>query len=199
MTASKSVDDYIRKHHTREAELRKLREIILALPFKECIKWGMPTYTIAGKNVISIGSFKNWSCIWFHQGRFLRDHSKVLENAQEGKTKGMRQWRFSAVEDIDAHLVKFYLKESIENQIAGKEIKPAKKASKKIQPPDLLVDYLSKHLDHLKTFQTYTTSQQNEFSTYIITAKRQKTKLDRLEKIKNLLENKKTLNTLWGG
>jgi uncharacterized protein YdeI (YjbR/CyaY-like superfamily) len=199
MEKSKSVDEYIEHNEDRQLELIKLRKILLSLPFQECIKWGMPTYTVGGKNVVGIGSFKEWSCLWFHQGAFLKDKSQVLENAQEGKTKGMRQWRFSSVEDIDADLVRLYLEESIENQLAGKEIKPAKKANKRIQPPELLADYLSKNLDHLKTFQSYTTSQKNEFSNYIIDAKRQKTKLDRLEKIKDLLENKKTLNALWGG
>ena len=197
MASIKTVEEYINLHEERRGELEKLRTLALALPFEECVKWGMPGYMIDGKNVLGIGSFKNWSCLWFHQGSFLADNAGVLENAQEGKTKGMRQWRFSKLEDIDDAVVTAYLKEAIENQKAGKEIKPSKKSASKVEIPIMLKAYLDHNLSHLKTFEKLTLSQQNEFSNYIGEAKREKTKLDRLEKIKDLLEEGKTLNSLW--
>ena len=48
-------------------------------------------------------------------------------NAQEGITKAMRQWRFNSLKEIDGKLIKAYVKEAVENQNAGKEIKPVKK------------------------------------------------------------------------
>ena len=38
---------------------------------------------------------------------------KVLINAQEGTTKSMRQWRFTAKEQIDKELPLSYIKEAI--------------------------------------------------------------------------------------
>ena len=38
-------------------------------------------------------TFKEYFGIWFFQGGTLVDELKVLTNAQEGKTKAMRQWR----------------------------------------------------------------------------------------------------------
>jgi uncharacterized protein YdeI (YjbR/CyaY-like superfamily) len=159
----------------------------------------MPTYTIKGKNVISIGSFKNWSCLWFHNGSFLEDKNGVMHNAQEGKTKGMRQWRFKNSEEINEQLVREYLQEAINNQLQGKEVKPSKTVKEAIPIPVLLKTHLDLTLSHLKTFNEFTVSQQNEFSNYIIDAKRMKTKLDRMEKIKDLLESKRTLNSQWQG
>lgn len=199
MESIKTVEEYILRHPERKDEIEKLRSLALALPFEECMKWSIPNYTIGGKNVVAIASFKHWSCIWFHQGAFLADKSKVLQNAQEGKTKGMRQWRFTNVDDINEDLVTSYLQEAIENQKAGKEIKANRKKAEKVEIPFILNEYLNRHLGHLKTFEGFTISQQNDFSNYIINAKREKTKLNRMEKIKDLLEEGKTLNSLWQG
>ncbi|GLR15938.1 YdeI/OmpD-associated family protein [Portibacter lacus] len=199
MAAVKSVEEYIQRHTERKNELEKLRSLLLNLPFEESIKWGMPSYGFEGKNLVGIGSFKNWSCLWFHEGALLEDKSKVLENAQEGKTVGMRQWRFANLEEIDEPLVIAYLEETIEHKKSGKSITFKKKNKVPIEIPSLLSSHFDSHPDHLKTFENFTTSQKNEFSNYIIDAKREKTKLDRLEKIKVLLGEGKTLNTLWGG
>ncbi|CAM1354041.1 protein of unknown function [Tenacibaculum insulae] len=60
--------------------------------------------------------------MWFFQGFFLFDDKKVLQNAQEGKTKAMRQWRFYNLKDIDVNLVRH-----IKNSEEGKELKTKKK------------------------------------------------------------------------
>ncbi len=50
----------------------------------------------------------------------------MLINAQEGKTRAMRQWRFGSVDEIDKKLVLEYVQEAIQNQKDGKQIKPEK-------------------------------------------------------------------------
>ena len=102
-------------------ELMLLRDIILSVGgLKEEIKWGSPIYTVDGKNVLAIGGFKNYFTIWFHQGVFLSDPNKVLVNASEGRTRGLRQWRFESAKDIKPALVKKYVKEAIKNSKEGK-------------------------------------------------------------------------------
>lgn len=197
MAAVKSVEEYIERHLDRKAELKLLRTLVCSLPFEESVKWGMPSYAYDGRNLVGIGSFKNWSCLWFHEGSLLLDKAKVLENAQEGKTVGMRQWRFANIDEIDKTLVTAYLNETIENKKAGKTVDYKKKSSKLVELPDLLKAHLKENPEHSKTFQAFTTSQKNDFSNYIIEAKREKTKLDRLEKIKNLLSEGKNLNSMW--
>ena len=100
----------------------------------------MPTYTLGGKNVIGIGACKSYSGIWFFNGVFLKDKQKKLINAQEGVTKALRQWRFSSVDEIEPELIKAYIDEAINNQQAGKTIKPAK--NKPLILPELLADVL---------------------------------------------------------
>jgi hypothetical protein len=43
----------------------------------------------------------------------MKDPQKVLINAQKGTAKSMRQWRFTAREQIDKELILRYIKEAI--------------------------------------------------------------------------------------
>lgn len=72
-------------------ELEILKSIINTTELVETTKWGGPAYTINGKNILGIGSFKNFFTIWFFKGVFLKDEAGVLVNAQEGTTKSLRQ------------------------------------------------------------------------------------------------------------
>jgi uncharacterized protein YdeI (YjbR/CyaY-like superfamily) len=54
--------------------------------------------------VVGIGSFKSYFGLWFHQGALLSDDENVLINAQEGKTKALRQWRHSGFQGLAARI-----------------------------------------------------------------------------------------------
>ncbi|UOB16990.1 YdeI/OmpD-associated family protein [Abyssalbus ytuae] len=179
------VDDYIKAHGQWHNELTLLRNIFLQTEMEENIKWNSPVYSLNGKNIAGLAAFKNYVGIWFFQGVFLKDNKKVLVNAQENKTAALRQWRFQSVNDIDEKLVKSYLKEAIQNQKEGKELKPQKKKPL-IIPTELQQAF--KADKKLKTaFDAFTLSRQREFTDYITEAKRQATKISRLEKIKPMI------------
>lgn len=110
------VDEFIGKHENYSFLLTEIRKIFLSTELTETIKWGMPTYTINNKNVTGIGAFKYHCGIWFFQGALLKDPHKVLLNAQEGKTKAMRQWRFNKDSTIDTELIYLYIQEAIKNE-----------------------------------------------------------------------------------
>ncbi|GAA4274797.1 DUF1801 domain-containing protein [Aquimarina gracilis] len=181
MKYSKSIDEYIENNSEWLEEITTLRNIMCSTEMKETIKWGAPTYTIDGKNVVGLGAFKSYVGIWFHQGVFLKDQKNKLINAQEGKTKGLRQWRFSSLSEIDEDLVLKYVQEAIQNQKEGKEIKPEK--SKTLTIPIELDRVLTSDTDLKKSFDQLTPFKQKEFIEYIATAKREATRLSRLEKI----------------
>lgn len=75
------------------------------------------------ENVFGICKFKNHFGVWFFNGVFLKDPKNVLENAQEGKTKGMRHWKFQSLEAVDEQIVLSYMKEALDNQRKGMEVK----------------------------------------------------------------------------
>jgi uncharacterized protein YdeI (YjbR/CyaY-like superfamily) len=66
----------------------------------ETVKWGVPVYTIEGKNIVGIAGFKAYVGLWFFQGAMLKDKKKKLINAQDGKTKALRQCRLNSVKEI---------------------------------------------------------------------------------------------------
>ncbi len=185
MQKNRSVEEFISKKEEWKEALEILRSIILTTEMKETIKWGAPVYTVNDKNVIGLGAFKAYVGIWFYQGVFLEDKAKKLLNAQEGKTKGLRQWRFNAVEDIDKDLVLHYVKEAIQNQKDGKEIKPVR--SKIIKIPKELVMALDANENLKKSFERLTPFKQREYSEYIATAKREATRVTRIEKISPMI------------
>lgn len=177
---SKTVEEYLSKHPEYHKELTLLRKILNNTELEETVKWGIPSYTIKGKNVVGIGAFKSYVGLWFYNGSFLKDAQKVLINAQEGKTKGMRQLRFESFADIDEKLITQYVLEAIENQKQGKEIKPEKKPA---VIPDELKEALSKDSHLSEAFDELTPGKQKEYGEYIAEAKRAETKMKRLEKI----------------
>lgn len=177
-----SVEEYIETNPKYSNELSLLRTIINSTELEETVKWSMPTYCLNGKNVLGIGAFKNHFCLWFHQGVFLKDEHNLLINAQENKTKAMRQMRFNSIVDINKTIVLAYVKEAIENQHTGKEIKP-KRTSKTIIVPEELKLLLKSNTVLNTSFKTLTPGKQREYCEYIIEAKRETTKLKRLEKI----------------
>ena len=181
MVRSKTVDEYIKNHPKWEKEISFLRTIALKTSFSETTKWCVPTYTIDGKNVAAIGAFKNYVGLWFFNGSFLKDTHKKLINAQEGKTKGLRQWRFESINEMDETLIIEYLYEAIENQKAGKTIKITR--GKPVVIPPELQKTLDDNKDLKLLFDGFTNSKQREFCEYIADAKREATKFKRIEKI----------------
>jgi len=177
----KSVEDYLDGHVEWRPLLERLRNIMNACEVEETVKWGQPCYTHAGKNVAGIGAFKEFVSVWFFQGALLRDEQGVLVNAQEGRTRAMRQWRFQAVEEIDEPLLRAYVDESIENQRQGKEIKAEKK--KPVEVPDELAGALAEDREAGDRFDALTPGKQREYTEYIAEAKRAETRARRLEKI----------------
>lgn len=169
-----------------EKELELLKSILAKTNLTETVKWGAPVYTFNKKNIIGIGGFKSYFGIWFFNGVFLKDEKKLLINVQEGKTKSLRQMRFQSLEEIDEKIILQYCKEAISIEEKGLAIKPEKQTFHS----DLLATELKSNPDLEKAFNLFTKYKQNEFIEYIATAKQEKTKLSRLEKIKlMILEN----------
>ncbi|WP_460219467.1 YdeI/OmpD-associated family protein [Psychroserpens sp. MEBiC05023] len=177
-----SVEEYIEVNPHFAEELTILRNIINTTELVETIKWSMPTYCLNGKNVIGIGAFKKHFCLWFHQGVFLKDEHQLLINAQENKTKAMRQMRFETKIDINEGAVLSYVKEAIKNQRLGRELKPIRK-TKTIEIPTELQKVLSSNPILNTSFTALTPGKQREYCEYISQAKREATKISRIEKI----------------
>jgi uncharacterized protein YdeI (YjbR/CyaY-like superfamily) len=164
-----------------QEEIDKLITIIEKAPLEKTIKWGADVYTFNGKNVISFGGFKNFFSLWFFNGVFLKDKYKVLVNAGEGKTKALRQWRFTHINEIDEKQVLEYILEAIEVEKKGLKIAPKK--FKALPIPDMLLHAFYKNKKLKTAFENISSGKQNEYILYIDEAKQETTKLRRLDKI----------------
>lgn len=167
-----------------ENELEILKSILAKTELVETTKWGGPIYTYNNKNVVGIGGFKSYFGIWFMNGVFLKDEAKVLVNAQEGITKALRQWRFNSKEEINEKLLLVYIKEAIENEKKGVSHKPEKK---EVVICDFFKNELQNDTAFAKAFEAFSPFKQKEFLEYIATAKQEKTKITRMEKIKPMI------------
>jgi uncharacterized protein YdeI (YjbR/CyaY-like superfamily) len=192
MPGAKTVDEYILTARSRQDILMILRDLLRSTELSETIKWGAPCYTINGKNVIGLGVFKEHVAIWFFQGALLKDEAKVLINAQNDKTKALRQWRFLSVDDINAEIIIAYANEAISNEKQNKRVKIIR--NKKLIIPPELEEALNQD-NHLKlSFQEFSPGKQREFANYIAHAKQVKTKQSRLNKIIPMINNNIGLN-----
>jgi len=185
-----SVEEFILKHSSWKSQLETLRAILQETDLEENIKWGAPVYGFGSKNVVGMGAFKSYVGLWFFQGVFLKDQSQVLENAQDGKTKALRQWRFYEKDPIDEKLVKNYILEAIDNQKNGREILPDR-SEKKLNLSNELADALKADKQLKQSFGQLSPGKQREYADHIGSAKQEKTRMSRLEKsIPMILEGK---------
>lgn len=159
-----------------------MQQIITTIPeLEKAHKWGTDVYTYINKNVIAWGGFKNFFSLWFYNGVFLSDPRKVLITASKGKTKALRQWRFTSASEMDTNAIKQYIKESIQKIKDGKEISIEKG---KITAPDPLWENTLKNDSKLATaFKQLTPGKQKDYNEYILDAKQEKTKQSRITKI----------------
>lgn len=192
MDKSEKLEGYYEKEHPFKEGIAYLRELALKTEAVEDFKWSIPVYTLNNKNVFGICKFKNHFGVWFFNGVFLKDPKKVLENAQEGKTKGMRHWKFPSLDEVDGKAVLGYMKEALDNQRKGFEVKAEK--TKKVTIPELLLSELNKDPSLKTAFEKFTPYKQKEFSEYIAEAKQEKTKLRRLGKILPMIKDGIGLN-----
>ena len=176
-----------------ETEVEILKSIISKTALIETNKWGGCIYVHNNKNVIGVGGFKNFFTLWFFNGVFLKDKKKYLVNANEGVTKSLRQWRFTSKEEINETEILSYIQEAIENEIQGKIIKP-EKTEAIITIPTIFQNELDSNRNLKEFFLQFSPYKQKEFVEYIETAKREETKLSRIEKIKPMILSNIGLN-----
>ena len=185
---------YIEKRSQWKEALTELRSMILVNDqLKEEIKWGAPVYTLDGKNVVGLVGVKSYVGLWFYMGVFLSDPDHLLERSSD-KTKGLRKMMFHSIEEFREHKAQIgkYILEAIENQKAGKEIRPNR--SKKLVISPELQAALSDDPDLNTAFDLLTPGKKREYAEHVESAKQTATKLRRIEKMAPLILTGKGLH-----
>jgi uncharacterized protein YdeI (YjbR/CyaY-like superfamily) len=187
------VDGYLRKAKKWQAELEKLRMIILDCQLTEELKWGKPCYTFQKSNIVIIIPLKEYCALMFCKGALLNDANGILikpgENTQAGR------WiKFTAVREIVEMetILKAYIYEAIEVEKAGLKVN-FKKTTEFIIPEEF-----QNKLDEipaLKTaFDALTPGRQRAYILYFSAPKQSKTRESRVGKCMQQILNGKGLN-----
>src|SRR2546423_12776968 len=96
-----------------EAEIAAMRRVLAGLAMKEECKWGKPTYTVDGKNIVIMQGFKAYFALGFFQGALLKDPRNLL--VQLGQVQAGRVMKFTSAKEITAKAatIKAYVREAI--------------------------------------------------------------------------------------
>lgn len=180
-----SVTEFFDREIKWKRELLLLRELCLATELQETLKWGIPVYAINKKNVVALAGFKNHFALWFYNGVFINDPKDLLINANEDKTKGLRQLRFNNIEEIDSEVISDFIRQAIENEKKGIRINISTK--KKAEHPPELLTLFDANPSVASAFSKLTPFKQKEYCEYISDAKREDTRLRRIENIEPMI------------
>src|SRR5215475_6918092 len=109
-----------------KAEIAEMRRVLADCAMTEECKWGKPTYTVDGKNIVIMQGFKEYFALGFFHGALLKDPKKVL--VQLGQTHAGRVMKFTSAKDIKANAatIKAYVREAIAVEKAGLRMAPKK-------------------------------------------------------------------------
>lgn len=105
-----------------QAEIKELQKILSAFDLKEERKWGKPCYTMNGKNVVIIHTFKEYCALGFFQGALLKDSEKLL--VKLGQVQAARVMKFTSAKEIatKAAIIEAYVREAVAAANAGLKV-----------------------------------------------------------------------------
>lgn len=181
MKTNPKVDFYFQKAKSWKEEIEALRTIVLGSGLEEELKWGVPCYTLAGKNVVLIHTFKDYCALLFHKGALMKDPKGLLIQQTE-HVQAARQIRFTKLSDIVRHktAIGTYIKDAIAIEKAG--LKVPMKETREFDMPDEFEQRM-KELPALKAaFKALTPGRQRGYLLYFSSAKQAKTREARIEK-----------------
>src|SRR5205823_1989476 len=144
-----------------EAEIAAMRRVLAGLAMKEECKWGKPTYTVDGKNIVIMQGFKEYFALGFFQGALLKDPEKVL--VQLGQVHAGRVMKFTSVKEIKATAatIKAYVREAIAVEKAG--LRMERKKTSDCPVPEELTERFRKDPHFKRAFDALTPGRQRSY------------------------------------
>ena len=163
-----------------KAEIAAMRRVLASFAMTEECKWGKPTYTVDGKNIVIMQGFKDYFALGFFQGALLKDSKKVL--VQLGRVHAARVMKFTRAKDITANAatIKAYVREAIAVGRAGLRMKP--KTTSDYPVPEELSERFRQDPRFKRAFAALTPGRQRSYLYHFAAAKQAATRAARIEK-----------------
>jgi uncharacterized protein YdeI (YjbR/CyaY-like superfamily) len=163
-----------------EAATAEMRRVLEGLGMKEERKWGKPTYTVDGKNIVIMQGFKHSFGLGFFQGALLKDPQKIL--ARLGQVQAGRVMKFAGAQDVaaKADTIRTYVREAIAVERAGLRMKPRETSDLPV-PVELKQKFRSSPR-FKRAFEALTPGRQRGYLYHFAAAKQSATRAARIEK-----------------
>lgn len=187
------VDEFLSKESKWQAEFTMLRNILLDSPLKEDLKWGVPCYTLNGKNVVLIHGFKEYCALLLIKGSLLKDPDGILITQTENVQAG-RQIRFTGTGEIERleNSIRTYISEAIRLEESGAAVSFRKNTDFVI--PEELADRFASQPELKEAFEALTPGRQRAYILFFSEPKQAKTREARIEKSSPRILEGKGLN-----
>ncbi|HEY1958283.1 MAG TPA: YdeI/OmpD-associated family protein [Polyangiaceae bacterium] len=163
-----------------EAEIAAMQRVLAGLGMNEECKWGKPTYTVDGRNIVILQGFKEYFALGFCRGALLKDPKKVL--VQLGQVQSARVMKFTRAKDITASAptIVAYVREAIAIAKAGLRVEKRKTSDFPV-PPEL-TERLRRDARFKRAFEALTPGRQRSYLHHFGTAKQPATRIARIKK-----------------
>ena len=174
-------DAWFAKDRKWHDECARLRSILLDCGLGEVLKWGKPTYTHDGTNIVLIMPLKETCTLLFMKGALLKEPKGLLVQAGEN-SQSQRQMRFTSAAEIGklGKSIKDFVKQAVEVEKAG--LKVAFKKSSDLVYPKEFQDSLDRNSALREAFHKLTPGRQRQYHLYFTGAKQSATRESRVEK-----------------
>lgn len=167
-------------------ELETIRQYALESGLTEDVKWGVPVYTLDGKNVLIVSALKEYCALGFFKGALLRDDAGVLVRQGEN-TQSTRTMKFTRLSDITEKqdIIARYIREAIQIEQSGLKVEVVKN-------PEPLVEELTHKLEQdpvfRKAFFALTPGKQRAYNLHFSQPVKKETREKRIEeKVSDIL------------
>ena len=163
-----------------KTEIAAMRRVLAGLAMTEECKWGKPTYTVDGKNIVIMQGFKENFALGFFQGALLKDPKKLL--VQLGQVHAARVMKFTSAKEITAkaHTIKAYVREAIAVEKRGLRMKPKRTSDYPV--PEELSERFRTDPRFKRAFEALTPGRQRSYLYHFAAAKQSATRTARIEK-----------------
>jgi uncharacterized protein YdeI (YjbR/CyaY-like superfamily) len=189
-TLNPKVDAYVERLKNWVDEVRELRAVCLDGGLGEDLKWGVPCYTLEGRNVVLIHSFKEYCALLFFKGALLKDAKGILIR-QTDNVQAARQVRFKNVEEIRKlkTVLKAYVADAVKVEKSG--LKVELKKTEEFSVPEEFQAKLDEMLELKTAFEALTPGRRRAYLLHFSSAKQSKTRTARvLKAIPDILSGK---------
>ena len=163
-----------------DAEIAEMRRVLAGLGMTEECKWGKPTYTVDGKNIVIMQGFKEYFGLGFFQGALLKDPAKLL--VQLGQTQAGRVMKFTSAKEIrsKAATITAYVREAISVERAGVRMRPRRTSD--LPVPEELSERFRRNPRFRRAFEALTPGRQRGYLYHFAAAKQPATRKARIDK-----------------